>query len=116
MGEFADMAIEQGMDDWMSGYGDDRMDYDGPAPRRRPVNPLYYHNFYDNIRLEAKTPRAYLIEFSDGTQCWVAKKLCKKLTDTSVYIWYKTTLKPVSVTDSIKITRTPIIDIGEINV
>ena len=78
-----------------------------PDVNDRCPNPLRYHNRYDNIHVEVKTAKAYLITFNNGEQCWVAKKLCKKLTDTSVYIWHKAKLNAIN---------EPTVEIGEINV
>lgn len=89
MGEYAEMAIEQEINGWY----DDRHDYGNYRIIQR--NPLYYHNYYSSIHLEAETDRAFLIQFNGGEKCWVAKTLCKKLTKDSVYIWNKATLKPI---------------------
>lgn len=90
MGEFADMAIEQGIDSWY----DDRNEY-GNYSCSYSIDHLHYHTFYDGITVEVTTDKAYLIKFDGGDKCWVAKRLCKKLKENSVYIWKQAELNPI---------------------
>jgi len=90
MGEYADIAIEEGMDSWY----EDRNEYGNYAISQK--NPTHYHDYYDGISIVATTEKAYLIAFKDGNKCWVAKKLCKKVEATSVYIWERAKLTPIN--------------------
>ena len=93
--------VNQEMDAWNSQeqasmYGDSTESYrPNRSQRNYDRNPLYYHNYYADISVEAKTEKAYLIKFNDSDKAWVAKKLCKKLTDNSVYIWKGATITPI---------------------
>jgi hypothetical protein len=70
-------------------------DNHGPSSSDFNRNPLYHHGFYDDIEVVHQTDKALLIKFNDDEECWVPKKLCKNLTDKSVYIWEGATLKPI---------------------
>jgi len=78
MGEYADMAIDEGIYDW----GDDREGYN-PS---KSSDPLYYHIYHNNTTVDYETDKAYLVTFSDNKQGWVAKALCRHVEKASVYI------------------------------
>lgn len=50
-------------------------------------DPLYFHKYFNNIKIIHKTQKAYLIKFNDKSKHWVPKKLCKKIEKNSIYIW-----------------------------
>ena len=77
--------------------GDDTYNRGGGGYRRshRLPDPLHFHDFYRDVKFEAFTEKAYLIQFKSGDKCWVAKSLCRNKTKDSVCIWRGATLKPI---------------------
>ena len=83
-------------DHWEDAYNNSwAMDADGYDGSNMEYDPLYYHTLCREIEVTQKTEKAYLIKFKNGSECWVAKKLCESLTDDSVYIWSKAILTPI---------------------
>lgn len=73
--------------------GNDDYYYDG-----FDYDELFHHDRYKNIEILQKTKKAYLIKFNNlkgQPESWVPKKLCKELTDKSVYIWEGYTFQPI---------------------
>ena len=91
-------CFDHEMDAWESQaqasmYGDSTESYSSNRSYSR--NPRYYHKLFLGISIEAKTDKAYLIKFASEEKAWVAKSLCKELTESSVYIWEGATITPI---------------------
>ena len=67
----------------------------GSGRSYRLPDPLYFHNIYRDVKFEGETEKAYLIQFTDGNKCWVAKSLCRCKQKDSIYIWRGITLTPI---------------------
>lgn len=73
-------------DAWASrDFLDDEYQESGPA-RPSTYDPLYYHHRLDFKRLVGATEKAVKIELLDGREMWLARKVCRRWTEGSVYV------------------------------
>jgi hypothetical protein len=65
------------------GYPDEYPSFGGGSKNR-----LFYHNKIEYLSIKHETEKAYLFEYREGLEIWVAKSLCRDLdvVNNTVYI------------------------------
>lgn len=90
--ESRDWETGEDIDHSWYGYKRTKSKFDWKPKESKPFkpDPLYYHTKIRHYGIELETEKAYLlIIYINGNTQWIPKKLCRFLTEDTVYVYTK---------------------------